>query len=170
LRLGNDRLKRLARFKYPIANHGRGERHNDRARSANHRIDPLSYGGILLEKAWVHKVHASGPSDRTINHHYFAMQTQVRASNEGSKNADLQRRTKLNTGFSQSLRLLGPPPWSCANRVDQQATNDTTLGCPDHSLQDFICSAPGGPFGFKRGGFDQSVCKKRNFSDVRMFA
>ena len=115
----NQLLQLLIGLQNPVADQDPGERIYYCAFEADHSIDPFTYSRSLLEVAGIDEIHASRPRCRTVDHHDLAVQAKIGATNQGLEQPDRKRRTKLDTGLAQALRLCTLPPGPRAQSVDQ---------------------------------------------------
>src|SRR5438876_3564368 len=128
----------LSRFEYPVADHGCGKQNNDRALNPNHGVDPFAHASVLLEKAWVHQIHATGPRHLSVDDNDLTVETQVGASDETAEESHGQGGPQFHARISQALRLAAFPPRPRAKRVHENSAGHPAPCCPDDGLKNLV--------------------------------
>ena len=131
-------FERFGRFQHPVAEHGQGQRRDNRSLQADHRVDPLADVGVLLEVAGIDQVHAPRPGDAAVDHHDLAVQAKVVARDDGPQQSDRQGGPDLHARLAEPLGLSAAPPRPRAHGIDQHAAGDAPPGGADQRLKHFV--------------------------------
>ncbi len=70
----------------------------------DHDINPLADPGILLEETGIHHVHRAGVTDPVIDHHQFAVHSQILALEGDAPGTDRQYLHQLDPSLAQLFR------------------------------------------------------------------